>query len=173
MYHMFFFSPPHSDQVVPPTMLFSLRAIHPSSTLGSASFLILPADLIWPHNFSINFLFLYHFLSPFPPLYLPSVSFLAHTFIPSLYQPVLHFISPVIIPSAIFLYNPLVHSPTRRPTHTHTNRQLSLPVFSDRFCGSGAVCVNVKPFPAMIMFITLCVPCGSRINTNWRSTLQR
>lgn len=48
----------------------------------------------------------------------------------------------------------------------------SLSVCNDRVCRSRIDCVNVKPFAAMIMFITHCVSRCPWINTNWRSTLQ-
>ena len=110
----------------------------------------------WPHHLSI--ILLLHvevLLSPFSASYFPFIHPTNRLFLP-LRQPL---ILPSLPPYST------IHSPTQPPC--------SLPVCSDRFCGSRAGCVNVKPFPAMIMFITRCASRCPWINTNWRSTLQR
>lgn len=141
----------------PPCCSLCTPSIHSSSMPISASYVLLPSDLMTtpslhhlsppPHlSFSPNALpaFLSFFLQPYnfthalstPPSF-ALVSFF-HLFISS--------------------HVSTIHSPTQPP--------FSLPVCSDRFCGSRAGNVNVKPFPAMIMFIARCVSRCPWINTN-------
>lgn len=156
------FSPPLCDQVAPPTMLFSLHAIylsiHSSSMPTPASCVLLPSGLTTAPSL--------HHLTP-PPRW--SACFPLQCFLLSSSNRLilgllscrsfLHFHS--FFPSL-----PILHPPLSQPP-------FSLPVCSDRFCGSRTGCVNVKPFPAMIMFITHCVSRCPWINTDWSSTLQR
>lgn len=146
-------------------MLFSLHAIYPFILHASLHFL-------WPPPLQSQDHTSLHHHTP-PPCWstsFPLLCFLIHfhlsfkyTYPPSLST------SPFSLFSHSFIlqFSPFFSHLSSHPT------PISLPVCSDRFCGSRAGCVNVKPFPAMIMFIT---HCGSRcpwINTNWGSTLQR
>lgn len=125
--------------------------------------------ILWPHHrFKILLLLIVEaLLVPFCASYFPFI-YPANRFIFSLRlrQSRLLFHSSLIL-SSFHLF------PFPQPSILPAQPPFSLPVCSDRFCGSRAGCVNVKPFPAMIMFITRCVSRCPWINTNWRSTLQR
>lgn len=116
----------------------------------------------WPHQLSIIFLFLHieaHLFFPFHTFFYFSSK---HSYNCTYPQP------PALLTPSSFSLSSFFHfisshvfagqSPTQPP--------FSLPVCSDRFCGRRTSCVNVKPFPAMIMFITHCVPRCSWININ-------
>lgn len=74
-------------------------------------------------------------------------------------QSLFHFPSSLIL-SFFYL------SPFSRPSLFPGNLPSLSQTCDGRFCGSWAAGVNVKPFPAMIMFITHCVSRCPWINTN-------
>ena len=126
-------------------------------------------SISWPHHHSSpssssSFMlkrFLFAFCAPYFPFISPTNRLILSTLVFFVSPPSSH---PFIRPS----FPPILYHPFSHPTPP-----FPLTVCTDRFCGSRAGCVNVKPFPAMIMFITRCVSRCPWINTNWRSTLQR
>lgn len=142
-------SPPLCDQDAPPTMLFPQHA-NPSTSLRANIRFLCPPPLQF-HNPTIT------------PSCFSSFAALSWFFRRALQ---LHFssFSPI---SNCHSYHPMSLPPTPPPHF------FSLPVCSGRFFGSRSGCVNVKPFLLMIIYITRCVSRCPRINTNWRSTLQR
>lgn len=113
----------------------------------------------WPHHLSIILLLLLH-VEAFPLLCFLLSSPNRCILCLLLCQSFLHF-HLISYPSFPLFLHHLYSNPT--------------PLFSASLQWQvlWAGCVNVKPFPAMIMFITHCVSRCPWINTNWRSTLQR
>lgn len=149
---------------LPPCCSLCMPSIH---SFPCQSCILLPFDLMTTPSL--------HYHTP-PPCRGISSSYLCFLFFSHLWYKCVYPQPPFLSASysfSLFPHSYFLPSPFSSPIRTPTQPPFSLPVCNDKFCGSRAGCVNVKPFPAMIMFITNCASRCPWINTNWRSTLQR